>query len=212
MQSSFLLFGFKSDLFHGGDWPLKDEGWSVCPVWTKMCLFIFRFVFHLWSNFWNLLLSMFYPVFFAGFNNFSYCFCHGPLWSRTLKLSGDICCTQTGKTKNIESQIIKDGKDLQDHLVQLFTCHQYCPLSIPPSTTTAHFWSTSRDGNPSTKVASLCQFPITLLENIFPNIQLEHPQKASIIEPLTQVEEGDLGRPPSHFPTSPLLLGTRLPC
>lgn len=109
-------------------------------------------------------------------------------------------------------RIIKDGKDLQDHLVQLFTCHQYCPLSIPPSTTTAHFWSTSRDGNPSTKVASLCQFPITLLENIFPNIQLEHPQKASIIEPLTQVEEGDLGRPPSHFPTSPLLLGTRLPC
>lgn len=98
-------------------------------------------------------------------------------------------------------RIIKDGKDLQDHLVQLFTCHQYCPLSIPPSTTTAHFWSTSRDGNPTTKVASLYQFPITLLESIFTNIQLEHPQKTSTIEPLTQVEaSGGRGSGKATFP------------
>jgi len=144
------LFGFKSDLFHGGDWPLKDQGWSVCPVWTKMCLFIFRFVFHLWSNFWNLLLSMFYPVFFAGFNNFSYCFCHGPLWSRTLKLSGDICCTQTGKTKNIESQIIKDGEDLQDQPPS----HPTMPIATSLSVTSPWFWNTSRHGDPTTPWAA----------------------------------------------------------
>ena len=67
------------------------------------------------------------------------------------------------------------GKDLQDHLVQPSTYHQYFPLNHVISTTSKHFLNTSKDGNSTNLPGQPVPVPDQSIRELFPNIHPESP-------------------------------------
>jgi len=73
-----------------------------------------------------------------------------------------------------DHRIIKVGKDLSDHLVQPSTYHQYFPAMLL-TVTSSHFLNTSRDGDPTISLGSLCQCPTAFLDKLFLLFNLDLP-------------------------------------
>lgn len=83
-----------------------------------------------------------------------------------------------------ESQITMAGKDLQDHRVQPLTQHYRAHSTILWSTMCICFLNTSRDGNSTTALGTLCQYLTTFSAKKFSQYPISTCFLSSVPRPL----------------------------